>query len=457
MRSPPAPSGRSRRWTRCRPPTPRSGQRPPRLRTSRGSAAAGRACSTRRLQRSPRASAREHMLRAVRVLAVGNMYPPHHLGGYELVWRSAVRHLRSRGHQVRVLTTDFRLPAPLERDDDHVYRELRWWWRDHAFPRLSLRERYEVERWNARTLARNLYELQPDLVTWWSMGGMSMTLLERVRRQGLPAVAFVHDDWLDYGPRVDAWLKLFTGPRRGRLAAPAERLLRMPTHVDLERAARYVFVSERTRRRALDAGRAPRDSAIAHSGIDPAYLDPRPEQTWGWRLLYVGRIDERKGIATVVDALEQLPEAMLTIVGEGDPAAEEKLRQQADRLGVANRIRLEGFRTRAELPQAYEAADVTVFPVIWEEPWGLVPLEAMALGRPVIATGHGGSGEYLRDGDNALLFEAGDATALAAAVRRLAYDPNLRARLREGGLNTAPLHTEDVFNATVAREVEAFA
>jgi len=95
-----------------------------------------------------------------------------------------------------------------------------------------------------------------------------------------------------------------------------------------------------------------------------------------------------------------------------------------------------------------------VFPVVWEEPWGLVPLEAMALGRPVVATGRGGSGEYLRDDENALLFEAGDAEALAAAVTRLADDPDLRTRLRAGGSATAPLHTEDVFNDAVLREVE---
>src|SRR4029079_8556256 len=99
----------------------------------------------------------------------------------------------------------------------------------------------------------------------------------------------------------------------------------------------------------------------------------------------------------------------------------------------------------------------TIFPVIWEEPWGLVPLESMALGRPVIATGRGGSGEYLRDEDNALLYEAGDADALAAAVRRLADDPKLRARLRHGGSEAAPRHTQEVFNEAVAAEVEGLA
>src|SRR5215218_7039949 len=52
-----------------------------------------------------------HRLRSVRVLAVGNMYPPHHLGGYELAWQGAVHHLRDRGDEVRVLTTTHREPT----------------------------------------------------------------------------------------------------------------------------------------------------------------------------------------------------------------------------------------------------------------------------------------------------------------------------------------------------------
>jgi glycosyltransferase involved in cell wall biosynthesis len=109
---------------------------------------------------------------------------------------------------------------------------------------------------------------------------------------------------------------------------------------------------------------------------------------------------------------------------------------------------------RAQLSEAYAVADVVLFPVIWEEPWGLVPLEAMGLGRPVIATGRGGSGEYLRDGENSLLVPAGDPEAIAAAVRRLADSPELRARLREGGLLTTRRFTEAAFNEAV---LESFA
>ena len=65
----------------------------------------------------------------MRVLTVGNMYPPHSYGGYELVWHSAVEHLRERGHDVTVLTTDTRT-GTFAPDPPHVHRELRWHLRD---------------------------------------------------------------------------------------------------------------------------------------------------------------------------------------------------------------------------------------------------------------------------------------------------------------------------------------
>jgi glycosyltransferase involved in cell wall biosynthesis len=113
-----------------------------------------------------------------------------------------------------------------------------------------------------------------------------------------------------------------------------------------------------------------------------------------------------------------------------------------------------GQRERSEIFAAYGEADVVVFPVRWEEPWGLVPLEAMARGRPVVATGRGGSAEYLRDGENCVLFDADDVEQLAEAVRRLASDEELRLRLRERGLETAAQHTESRLNKAVERELE---
>jgi glycosyltransferase involved in cell wall biosynthesis len=79
----------------------------------------------------------------------------------------------------------------------------------------------------------------------------------------------------------------------------------------------------------------------------------------------------------------------------------------------------------------------------------------MGIGRPVIATGRGGSGEYLRDGSNCLTVPAEDPGAIAWAVRRLAGDPGLRGRLRDGGLETARGHTDAAWGDAVAAAVEA--
>jgi glycosyltransferase involved in cell wall biosynthesis len=381
------------------------------------------------------------------------MYPPHHFGGYELVWASAVEHLRSRGHDLRVLTTDTRTGSP-EPDSDDVHRELRWHLRDGEFERVGPLARAATARHNHHVLERHLRGFRPDVVAWWSMGGLTLTMLESVRRRGLPAAAFVHDDWLDYGRHVDPWLRAFHGPRRGRLAPLAERLAGIPTSVNFADAATYIFVSDFTRRHALSLGLGLSRTGVAHSGIHPDYHDRAPERDWSWRLLYVGRLDPRKGVHVAVEALAHLPpEARLEIAGGWDKKEEARLAGLAARLGVAERVQFAGQLDRTRLLAAYARADAVVFPVRWDEPWGLVPLEAMARARPVVATGRGGSAEYLRDEENCLLVEADDPAALASAVGRLAADRALRERLRDGGLATAPLHTEQVFNEAVEQAV----
>jgi glycosyltransferase involved in cell wall biosynthesis len=392
----------------------------------------------------------------MRVLAVGSMYPPHYLGGQEVIWRHATRHQRAAGHEVRVLTTDYRRPGVPEGQelDPDVHRELRWYWHDHDFPKMRLRGRLSVERHNAQVMDRHLAELRPDAVLWWAMGGMSLSLVERVRRAGIPALGMACDDWMLYGPDRDLWTRMFG--RRPWLAPLGERT-GIPTVFEPGPAGRWLFLSEYTRRRALERWELP-DSGVAHAGVDGRRFPPSEPGPWRWKLAYVGRIDKRKGIELAVRALALLPgQAELAIVGGGDEAHRAELQAVVAELGLEQRV---SFSERAhdELAGAYADADALLFPVIWEEPWGLVPLEAMAVGRPVIATGRGGSGEYLADGDNCVVFDPDEgAQALAAAVRRLAEDESLRGRLVAGGRATAAELDETSCNDRLLAELEAVA
>jgi glycosyltransferase involved in cell wall biosynthesis len=392
----------------------------------------------------------------MRILAVGNMYPPHHLGGYELMWQAAMDAARAAGHELRIVASVHRERGVDGEVDPDVHRTLRWYWDWHAyeFPSLSLRERVQLERRNRAELRRHLREFRPDVVAWWAMGSMSLSLIEQVRLAGVPAVFCVHDDWLVYAWEADRWTRIWRGWRR-RVAPLAERVVGVPTSVDVLAAGPLVFNSEYTRRRAAEAGFPAADATVVYPGVDQSYLDPLPEQPWGWRLLYAGRIDRHKGVDTAIAALAELPgQATLAIYGTGDEAYTAELRELATSLDLADRVRFEGFADAERLRGAYAGADAVLFPVRWDEPFGLVPLEAMGLGRPVVATSRGGATEFLRDGENALVFQADDHAALADRVRSLAADPGLRGRLRAGGVQTAGEYTLDRFAERTVAAIE---
>jgi glycosyltransferase involved in cell wall biosynthesis len=129
-------------------------------------------------------------------------------------------------------------------------------------------------------------------------------------------------------------------------------------------------------------------------------------------------------------------ETSLAMYGRGGEEERRRLGQLAGDLKVADRVTF-GSLDREELGVAYRSADAVVFPSEWPEPFGLVPLEAMECGTPVVATGVGGSADFLEDGGNCLLFQPGDPADLARALLRLAEDAQLRERVVDVGRGTA--------------------
>jgi glycosyltransferase involved in cell wall biosynthesis len=146
----------------------------------------------------------------------------------------------------------------------------------------------------------------------------------------------------------------------------------------------------------------------------------------------VGRLALQKGqrhlIAAMPLLLERVPRARAIIAGGGD--LEDYLRVLASDMGVAERVHVLG--PRKDVPALMHAVDVFVMPSIWEG-FGLVLLEAMAAGRPIVASRVATIPEVVADGETGLLVPAGDPLALADALAQLAEDPDRAARMGEAG------------------------
>jgi glycosyltransferase involved in cell wall biosynthesis len=371
------------------------------------------------------------------------------------MWQAAVRRARALGHAVRVVVSDYGASADIRETDPEVDRALRWYWDldRYEFPKLSPWERLLIERHNARELERHLSEFRPDIVSWWSMGCMSLSLIERVRQARIPAVSVVHDDWLVYGTQYDQWIRMWRGWRNA-IAPLVARLSGVPTEVNLSASGSFVFNSRYTLEQAHAAGLRPASATVVYPGIHERFLEPHPQHPWRWRLACVGRIDRQKGVDVAIRALARLPSAaVLSVWGTGDDGYVEEMRRLADRLGVGERVRFEGWAEPDALVDIYGEADAVLFPVRWQEPFGLVPLEAMGVGRPVVTTSRGGTAEFVRDGENALVFAVDDDAGLAGAIGRLAQDSGLRDRLSECGRRTALKFTVSEFAQRTVEEI----
>lgn len=387
-----------------------------------------------------------------RVLVITSAYPPEHLGGYELSCRDVVDRWRAGGHEVLVLTGRSRSGRAL--GDDGVRRELVTYFDGERFERWKPSQSWRSQRHDVAAVESALAAFAPDVVSVWQMAGIPLGVLTVLARRSLPVVAVVCDEWPGYILAVDPWMRHLRHLRRWpRAWAGIERATGVPTGIpDLDRAASFCFVSHDLRDRSLkwSPWMFPR-STVTYSGIDPEVFPVGPlgpPTAWRGKLVAAGRLDPRKGFDTAVEALVELPDSTLEIVSAADGSHRRHLEAVARERGVADRVAFV-LADRAGLRDHFAAADAVVFPSVWREPFGLVPLEAMATGVPVVATGTGGSAEFLEDGRNCLRFPPADVVALAAAVRRLAGSPQLRRHLVAGGLETARQLSVDTLAAVL--------
>jgi glycosyltransferase involved in cell wall biosynthesis len=202
-----------------------------------------------------------------------------------------------------------------------------------------------------------------------------------------------------------------------------------------KRFARVVANSEYTRSRFVAAGfEASQIKALPYfCPIETAAAArPRPERT---TVLFVGRIRPYKGYRYFVEALGQLPDHVGGVmVGDFSSKTTAEVTAAAARAGCHDRLELRDWAPRARMSEILSEASVVVFPSIWPEPMGIVGLEALARGIPVVACDVGGVREWLVDGKNGHLVPPRNAPAIAGAVLKILESPDRGEALGRFGL-----------------------
>jgi glycosyltransferase involved in cell wall biosynthesis len=181
---------------------------------------------------------------------------------------------------------------------------------------------------------------------------------------------------------------------------------------------------------------------------------------------FVGRVSEAKGIHVAIEALALLRDehrvlARLRVAGPVDPGTASAMEAQIAGLGLGDAVELLGEVDAAALEELYASAGAVIVPSVWEEPAGLVCVEAALARAPLVASRSGGIPELIREPEEALLFDRGDSAGAAALLAETLLEPDAtagrveRAFARGRELSFAPY--AEATDGFLARTVEAFA
>ena len=202
----------------------------------------------------------------------------------------------------------------------------------------------------------------------------------------------------------------------------------------------------------------PGEYEIIPNGIDFDHFStnaaPLPQYRDGkLNILFVGRLEKRKGLRYLLEAYSRLkweqPNIRLIVVGPGDPDKESYRIMSSHNL---QDVEFVGRVSYADLPRYYASSDIFCSPATGAESFGIVLLEAMAAGKPVVASDIEGFRGVMTDGEQGLLVPKKDSDSLAGALGTLALNPELRAKLGAQGNRTAESYRWEV----VAGRVEKY-
>ncbi|WP_414041110.1 glycosyltransferase family 4 protein [Acidithiobacillus sp. M4-SHS-6] len=368
----------------------------------------------------------------VKILFLHSLVDPDRGGGAEVIVWEQMRGLRDAGHDcVLLATSDQPGLERSEREGITVWqagiRNVYWPYhkkRPTAPWRMLWHAVDSYNPWMQGYLRNVVARERPDVASVHNLPGWSAASWVSLTRLGVPAVQVLHD----YYP-ICVKASMYKQGRNCTGQCAGCRVFRLPHRALSRKLAAVVGVSRfmLDRHRALGYFEGVPVQRVIHNARAPQALgvndQPPSEAHQGLRFGFIGRLDPSKGIEPLIAAFlaADLPEAELWIAGGGKQEYEQHLQG----LVREPRIRLLGRQRPADF---YPQVDVVVVSSLWNDNLPGVVFEALAFGKPVIASRRGGIPEMIRHGENGLLFEPDAPGELQAALVSM-QDETLRVRL----------------------------
>lgn len=372
------------------------------------------------------------------IVLANNVYPPIAAGGAELIVAYLGEELVRRGHEVTVVSTCGPEAEPYPDEVREGVRVVRFfppnlYWSYTRQPRPAWKSAlwHLRDAWNraaASRFAAILAERPADVLHTHLIDGFSAAIWRRARRSGAAVVHTAHDYHL-ICPRailLTRDLKVCESPRLA-CRAYAQWHLATARQVDVFTAPSQFLLD-----RHVAAGLSARSMRRVPNGIPlPAPAAPRADTDGPLKLVFAARLVAEKGVQVVLDAMRRLParcRVELHLAGRGP------LEPRVTEAAAANpAIRYHGYVSGDAKHALLSQADAMLLPSLWFENAPVVIVEAAAYGLGVIGSRLGAIPEFIAEGRNGLLFEAGSADDLARAIVRLHDDRALRATFAAEG------------------------
>ena len=359
------------------------------------------------------------MPKPLKIAHVVRRYSPAEWGGTETVVKHTVAEQRALGHDPRIFCT-----AALQPPDARSTEDVSFFPYFYPYFPMPAADRLKLDKKGGSPYAPKLIKaveaFRPDVIHIHAGGRLACAAVKLAKRLGVPSVISLHGGAAAVpASELEEMLK----PLKGKFpyGAILDRLFGLRFD-PLAKVDVIICISHEEERR-LKEKYPGRNVQYLPNGVDGGEV--RAAARPGSNILCVSRIDYQKNQLALVELLAARPGCRLTLVGPITARwYADKIAARAKELGVGDRLTLvPGLPPgSAELEAAFASADVFVLPSV-HEPFGIVALEAMARGIPLIASNVGGLPDFVKDGENGLLFDPSDPANLVRAFDRLVALP----------------------------------